>query len=159
LESKVKKLLLISSSIVVAASVAAIITSVVPSFDLSKTIEMFKPAPPNRAKDRASYPLNLVDGIAPDLSTAEWKSLFDGFSDKLADPTSAQIRKLARSTKDGIICGEVNAKNGFGGYVGFIPFTAGVILPRAMIVMPERRVVEAMPEQVKNAQLSMGCPK
>jgi hypothetical protein len=94
----------------------------------------------------------------PDLSDAEWKSLFDGFSDRFADPLSAQFRKLARSTKKGIVCGEVNAKNRLGGYVGFVPFTAGVALPRAMIVMPERRVVEAMPEQVNAVQSKMGCP-
>jgi hypothetical protein len=153
-----KKLLLISSSIVVAASIAAVITLVAPDHDFLKEIESIKPAPITKTTQRPTYPLNVVDGIVPDLSGAEWKSLFDGFSDKLTDPTSAQIRKLARSTKDGIVCGEVNAKNKFGGYVGFVPFTAGVILPRALIVMPERRVVEAMPEHVNNAQVSMGCP-
>ncbi len=55
--------------------------------------------------------LNVIDERAPDLSPAEWKSLVDGFSDKLTDPTSAQIRKLSRSAKAGIVCGEVNARN------------------------------------------------
>jgi hypothetical protein len=153
-----RKLLFVSSSVIVAAGVAAVITIGVSNYEFPRKIETPKPTPVIKASERPSYPLNVVDGTAPDLSAAEWKSLFDGFSDKLTDPTSAQIRKLARSTKDGIVCGEVNAKNGFGGYVGFVPFTAGVILPRALIVMPERRVVEAMPEQVNNAQASMGCP-
>lgn len=37
---------------------------------------------------------------------------------KLRDPQSAQFRN-ERITKTGALCGEVNAKNGMGGYVGF----------------------------------------
>lgn len=36
----------------------------------------------------------------------------------LKDPSSAQTRN-ERITKEGVLCGEVNAKNGMGGYVGF----------------------------------------
>jgi hypothetical protein len=154
-----KKLLLISSSIVVAAGIAAVVALVVPDLDFFKEIESVKPAPVTKTTERPTYPLNVVDGIAPNLSSAEWKSLFDGFSDKLSDPTSAQLRKLARSAKVGIVCGEVNARNRLGGYVGFVPFTAGVVLPRALIVMADRRVVEAMPEEVNALQTKMGCPR
>lgn len=50
---------------------------------------------------------------------------------KLNDPDSAQFRneKLKGSWTVGgsILCGEINAKNAMGGYVGFVPFasTAG----------------------------------
>lgn len=40
---------------------------------------------------------------------------------KLRDPSSAQFRN-ARIVDDQVICGEVNAKNAFGGYVGFEPY-------------------------------------
>ena len=40
----------------------------------------------------------------------------------LKDPGSAQFRKLELKLSRTILCGEVNAKNGFGGYVGFRPF-------------------------------------
>ena len=40
----------------------------------------------------------------------------------LFDPSSAQFRHL--STRDGVLCGEVNAKNRYGAYVGFRPFFA-----------------------------------
>jgi len=47
---------------------------------------------------------------------------------KFKDPESAQFRneKLHGdwSVKGSILCGEVNAKNGMGGYVGFTPFWA-----------------------------------
>jgi hypothetical protein len=151
-----KNVVVISPSVLAAASVAAIITLIAPNYSPSEPPGMPKPKLVAETSLRSSYPLNIIDGTTPDLSDAEWKSLFDGFSDRFADPLSAQVRKLARSTKKGIVCGEVNAKNRLGGYVGFVPFTAGVALPRAMIVMPERRVVEAMPEQVNAVQSKMG---
>ena len=42
----------------------------------------------------------------------------------LKDPESAQFRNLRLSSGEGgeALCGEVNAKNAFGGYVGFTPF-------------------------------------
>jgi hypothetical protein len=46
----------------------------------------------------------------------------------MKDPNSAQFRNLyvARNAVNGseLLCGEVNVKNGFGGYVGFTPFAA-----------------------------------
>lgn len=39
---------------------------------------------------------------------------------RLKDPESAQFRNVR--TVHGIVCGELNAKNSFGGYVGFEPF-------------------------------------
>lgn len=41
--------------------------------------------------------------------------------DRLKDPESAQFRNVRR-LPDGDVCGEVNSKNGFGGYVGFQHF-------------------------------------
>ena len=45
----------------------------------------------------------------------------------LRDPGSAQFRKLTREEIGNtweLVCGEVNGKNAFGGYVGFRPFKA-----------------------------------
>ncbi|QDH70866.1 hypothetical protein [Marilutibacter alkalisoli] len=43
---------------------------------------------------------------------------------ELKDPSSAQFRDVARYRNDGrdVLCGEVNAKNSYGGYVGFRSF-------------------------------------
>ena len=49
----------------------------------------------------------------------------DLVKDKLKDPSSAQFRNVYFHRNKGqppITCGEVNSKNGFGGYVGFQPF-------------------------------------
>ena len=49
-------------------------------------------------------------------------------SSKLNDPRSAEFENLRKSKTDAngnyLICGEVNAKNQFGGYTGFKPFVA-----------------------------------
>jgi len=42
----------------------------------------------------------------------------------LNDPASAQFRNLTLRSNGTVLCGDVNAKNGFGGYVGFRPFIA-----------------------------------
>ena len=44
--------------------------------------------------------------------------------DRLNDPGSAQFRDVKLHTKTGAGCGEVNAKNRMGGYVGFTLFVA-----------------------------------
>lgn len=63
-------------------------------------------------------------------------------ANSLRDPESAQFRnvrvvelkkravfidgKASQSTEGFVVCGEVNGKNGYGGYVGFRPFVAGI---------------------------------
>lgn len=49
-------------------------------------------------------------------------------SDDLKDPGSAQFRnvRLVPYSDTKVICGEVNAKNSYGGYAGFAHFVAGV---------------------------------
>lgn len=40
----------------------------------------------------------------------------------LKDPESARFRSLRVGGEGAVLCGEVNAKNGYGGYVGFKRF-------------------------------------
>lgn len=60
-------------------------------------------------------------------------SVADSFGDdkklvanSMKDPSSVQFRNLRRKNDrfndHNIVCGEVNAKNSYGGYVGFVPF-------------------------------------
>jgi hypothetical protein len=61
---------------------------------------------------------NIVDGNIPNgIEAARLKAAVSQFR----DPEAAQFRNL-KITKAGTICGEVNARNGFGGYNGFVPF-------------------------------------
>ena len=52
----------------------------------------------------------------------------DAVRKKLREPDSAQFRAvsthIAPSKKGLMVCGEVNAKNGFGGYTGYMRFVA-----------------------------------
>lgn len=59
----------------------------------------------------------LISGCG-DKKVAEAKSAIEVI---LKDPSSAQYRNL-RVYSEGVVCGEVNAKNSMGGYAGFTPF-------------------------------------
>jgi len=54
----------------------------------------------------------------------------------LKDPGSAQFRNV-RKTKPGFVCGEVNAKNGMGGYVGFKQFEWTILAPNDAIMLSD----------------------
>ncbi|MFD1795324.1 hypothetical protein FQV27_08715 [Paracoccus aurantiacus] len=60
------------------------------------------------------------------ITTQERGLIQSTIIDGMKDPASAQLRNLvAYDLSDGqgrAICGEVNGKNAFGGYVGFQPF-------------------------------------
>lgn len=49
-------------------------------------------------------------------------------ADMLKDPGSAQFRnvRLQPHLQGAVVCGEINAKNSYGGYVGFTRFAAGI---------------------------------
>lgn len=73
-------------------------------------------------------PPEMVAGTAPAAISPNDEALAKaGIASSLRDPSSAQFRNLhgyATSQGDRIVCGEYNAKNGFGGYVGFASFYA-----------------------------------
>lgn len=82
---------------------------------LSACVAASPPAPP--APEPAA---------AHTLTEQEAALVLPAVADRFKDPSSLQVRHLAaaRSLKDGRVwvCGEVNGKNSFGGYVGFEPF-------------------------------------
>lgn len=49
-------------------------------------------------------------------------------TDRLRDPGSAQFKKvrIVPYHQGKVVCGEVNSKNAYGGYVGFTAFVAGI---------------------------------
>lgn len=146
-----KKALYLSSAVIFAAVSAGLITFYLPG----KTAPT-APAP-SVVPTKSNGLLNVLDNTVSKLSSLEQQSLFDGLADKLSDPSGAQLQRLYRSTREGIVCGEINAKNRMGGYVGFVPFVAVVASPRASIVIPDREVVERFPEKIQILQAGMGC--
>jgi hypothetical protein len=78
--------------------------------------------------------LNVIDDTRHFLTPDEQKALFAGLSDHVRDPLSMEVRRLRRTNGNRYgVCGEVNATNGFGGYVGFIPFAGALAGDRTVI--------------------------
>ena len=103
--------------------------------------------------------LNVIDDSRDIFSLDEQKALFGALSGILRDPSSAQVRKLRRTSDSKYgVCGEVNSKNGFGGYVGFAPFAGVLTSAAAEIQIFDREVVEQMPEATAAALAKFGCP-
>ena len=65
----------------------------------------------------------IIDGSGKDIPEIFIKTMIEHVSADVSDPGSLQFRKLRLSLKSGV-CGEVNWRNGFGGYGVFTPFRA-----------------------------------
>lgn len=79
--------------------------------------------------------MSLTTAEEPDPLVALDRRVRAAVVERLRDPESAQFRRVRRlplmkeadGTAMGLArnyCGEVNARNGFGGYTGFVPFHA-----------------------------------
>lgn len=77
-------------------------------------------------KDRAAAEpaSQSASQAAASLSKADQAALLENVRASLKDPSSAQFEKVRLSSNGAAVCGKVNAKNGFGGYVGFRDFVA-----------------------------------
>lgn len=63
----------------------------------------------------------FLDETSKNVDQSKLKGSIARIMKELKDPTSIQIRNLkpSRTSPERLICGEFNAKNSFGGYVGF----------------------------------------
>jgi hypothetical protein len=61
------------------------------------------------------------------ITAAEKAAIATAVANELRDPESARFRWLPNMSINGRYCGLVNGKNGFGGYVGFVPFQLRVV--------------------------------
>jgi hypothetical protein len=81
----------------------------------------------------------------------------------LKEPTSAQFRNVALNPARSALCGEVNARDGVGGYVGFRPFVASdsgaVVLNAACDPSNLERQLDCLKANLAYAQAaqSAGC--
>lgn len=80
-----------------------------------------------------------IDGSEMGLDPETIKNLISVVTKDLLDPTAAQFRGLQHPSgqytlhPERTICGFVNGKNAFGGYVGFRPFTYDKIRKEATV--------------------------
>ncbi|MBX3579963.1 MAG: hypothetical protein KF723_22395 [Rhizobiaceae bacterium] len=63
----------------------------------------------------------IVDKSGTEIDAALLGATLADVADLFVDPEAVQFRRI-RIGKEGALCGEVNAKNRLGGYVGFEPF-------------------------------------
>ncbi|MEI2679097.1 MAG: hypothetical protein V9G29_15335 [Burkholderiaceae bacterium] len=89
------------------------------------------------------------------MEAAQIESLKSKVLDRLSDPTSAQFRKVKLLKGNNGLCGEINAKNKLGGYVGFSAFavdsTGKVVILKAMTL----EVAKESPENIMKLAVSM----
>lgn len=74
----------------------------------------------------ASYASSVKRFLASGTPEDAIKKAQEAVANSLKDPGSAQFRNVRlKPYLDGqVVCGEVNGKNSYGGYVGFSPFVA-----------------------------------
>ena len=81
----------------------------------------------------------ITAGVPYTLSANEQAAVKSGVTAALKDPTSAIFgeMKAAKATTDGVVtvCGYVNGKNSFGGYVGNQPYVGVVTASGSFVVV------------------------
>lgn len=87
--------------------------------------------------------------------------LQDKVAATLKDPSSAQFRNINLVERTTTLCGEVNAKNSFGGYVGFRPFVAS---EQAAFVQPaectdDRQRGSSVESQIRSLDAQIQCQR
>ena len=70
---------------------------------------------------------------------------------KMIDPGSATFRELGEKAPDFMYCGEVNAKNRMGGYVGYQKFFAYKGTAGDWVAVLDPRIIEGMCKELKRA--------
>lgn len=80
----------------------------------------------------------VVDGSENGIPAENMKSAIAEITKELSDPMSAQMRGVIyihpSENRPDVVCGFINAKNKFGGYVGFKPFYYDVKINKGGIV-------------------------
>lgn len=70
----------------------------------------------------AAQSSSVVDGSGAAFESTTIEEMITVVTHDFFDPTSAMFRELVASDSGRQICGYVNGKNRFGGYVGYRPF-------------------------------------
>jgi len=76
----------------------------------------------------ALYAASVKEAMANDTPQQIIEKGKKALAEKLKDPDSAKFRnvRLVKYLDSAVICGEINGKNSYGGYVGFVDFVGGI---------------------------------
>lgn len=83
----------------------------------------------------------------PVIASDDYEAFQSIIKSRFSDPASIQLDKVRAGSRPHVYCGEVNAKNLYGGYVGFIPFVADVHA-RYMYLMDPNAVSSLLPKSI-----------
>lgn len=104
----------------------------------------------------------VLDNSAGTVGDEKANAAMSAVMGKLRDPMSAQFKSFThpdpmyQQYPQNIVCGMVNAKNGFGGYNGFTPF-AYHVLNKTTIILADSILASVGGELSKLAFKSMSC--
>lgn len=90
---------------------------------------------------------------------AEMAAITQAIKDQVKDPDSVKLRGVMAQVDDKgltFFCGEVNAKNSYGGYVGFKPFYAFMLINGAK---PVYASVSGLGDDVSSQSAVIMCQK
>jgi len=117
------------------AFILILIFSVIVVFIVQGVIDANK-TPEQRAQEASMSAKQKAEQEKSEWAYANVKIAEDHVKEILKDPDSAKFRnvgviipKVLDTEKSGVVCGEVNSKNSFGGYVGFTNFVVIAGLP------------------------------
>jgi len=105
----------------------------------------------------------FVDGSSSVVGDENARIAADAVKELLIDPSSAQFKRFSFLDKkhhlypENYICGLVNAKNRFGGYVGFTPFAYQRLRKEVTLLSPADTQNEFSGELSKLAFKFTGC--
>lgn len=99
---------------------------------------------------------SIVDGSGSTIDTAVLSKVVTTVSDKTRDPESARLRRIqaGRSQTLRAICGEINSKNGFGAYSGYVPFVYFLKTGEVSLYPEEEASTKA---ELKETREEAGC--
>ncbi|WP_313292064.1 hypothetical protein [Rhizobium rhizoryzae] len=105
----------------------------------------------------------VLDGSITKVGEENAKAAMMAVMNQLKDPMSAQFKSFTHADPmyqqypQNIVCGLVNAKNGFGGYNGFRPFGYD-IHTKSTIILADSVLSSASGELAKTAFKFLSCP-
>ena len=71
-----------------------------------------------------AYAQTVTDNSGAEIPGPLLSKVISKVTDRMRDPESSRFRRITRGSSDKLkaICGEINAKNAMGGFVGYVGF-------------------------------------
>ncbi|KQW22849.1 hypothetical protein ASC80_05775 [Afipia sp. Root123D2] len=108
----------------------------------------------------SAFAQTVVDESGSGINPVAMESAKSAITWKLRDPISAQIKGVrlihTSELRPDVLCGYINAKNGYGGYVGFKPFYYEVKRNLGGVVQDTSNELERLPFEWSGCAKALG---